>query len=100
MALRIEELAKTIDHTLLKPDATRSDVEEAEPAANIVEVGVVGLQNAFGQSVVQDNAFRDLFHHRPVARFALLQHLLGTAALMKLQNQYKPYKRTTKYLPA
>lgn len=27
MALRIEELAKTIDHTLLRPDATRADVE-------------------------------------------------------------------------
>jgi len=27
MALRIEELAKTIDHTLLQPDATRADVE-------------------------------------------------------------------------
>ena len=28
MALRLEELAKTIDPTLLKPDATRADVEE------------------------------------------------------------------------
>ncbi len=27
MALRVEELAKTIDHTLLKADATRSDIE-------------------------------------------------------------------------
>ncbi len=27
MALRIEELAKTIDHTLLKPDANRADIE-------------------------------------------------------------------------
>lgn len=27
MALRIEELAKTIDHTLLKADATRTDIE-------------------------------------------------------------------------
>jgi deoxyribose-phosphate aldolase len=27
MALRIEELAKTIDHTLLKPDVTRADIE-------------------------------------------------------------------------
>ena len=27
MALRIEELAKTLDHTLLQPDATRVDVE-------------------------------------------------------------------------
>lgn len=27
MALRIEELAKTIDHTLLKPDVTRGDIE-------------------------------------------------------------------------
>jgi len=27
MALRIEELAKTIDHTLLQPDATRADIE-------------------------------------------------------------------------
>ncbi|MBE0428381.1 MAG: deoxyribose-phosphate aldolase [Thermoleophilia bacterium] len=28
MALRIEELAKTIDHTLLRPDATRTDIEQ------------------------------------------------------------------------
>ncbi|MEW6020004.1 MAG: 2-deoxyribose-5-phosphate aldolase, partial [Pseudomonadota bacterium] len=28
MALRLEELAKTIDHTLLKPDATRHDIEQ------------------------------------------------------------------------
>ena len=28
MALRIEELAKTIDHTLLKPDVTRADIEQ------------------------------------------------------------------------
>lgn len=28
MALRIEELAKTIDHTLLRPEATRLDVEQ------------------------------------------------------------------------
>jgi deoxyribose-phosphate aldolase len=28
MALRIEELAKTIDHTLLRPDATRADIEQ------------------------------------------------------------------------
>ena len=27
MALRVEELAKTIDHTLLKADATRTDIE-------------------------------------------------------------------------
>jgi deoxyribose-phosphate aldolase len=27
MALRIEELAKTIDHTLLQPDVTRADIE-------------------------------------------------------------------------
>lgn len=27
MALRIEELAKTIDHTLLRPDATRAEIE-------------------------------------------------------------------------
>ncbi len=27
MALRVEELAKTIDHTLLKADATRNDIE-------------------------------------------------------------------------
>ncbi len=28
MALRVEELAKTIDHTMLRPDATRSDLEQ------------------------------------------------------------------------
>ncbi len=28
MALRFEELAKTIDHTLLRPDATQADIEQ------------------------------------------------------------------------
>lgn len=28
MALRIEELAKTMDHTLLRPDATRAEIEK------------------------------------------------------------------------
>ncbi len=28
MALRIEELAKTIDHTMLRPEATRTDIEQ------------------------------------------------------------------------